>query len=298
MGAMNIKYSNSDKLFYFISYFIITFAFLIVLLPMINIVASSFSSPQATTSGKVTFWPIEPSLLGYKTIFQWKAIWTGYRNSAYYMILGTIINVIITLICAYPLSRLTLPGHRFISLFFVFTMFFSGGIIPNYILVRNLNMINTVWAMIIPGAMSVYNMIITRTYIRTSIPFDLLEASQIDGCSDLRYFWSIVIPLSKPVVAVITLFYAVEHWNSYFTAFLYITQNHRYPLQLVLRQILILSSIDTSAFVNPDAIEASQYMANLVKYGLIIVASLPMMVLYPFIQKHFIKGIMIGSLKG
>lgn len=292
-----IRY-GSDAPFYIITYILITILFLVVLYPLIYIVSSSFSSALAVTGGKVILWPVDFSLEGYKAVFENKSIWQGYRNSIIYCISGTVINLAVTLCCAYPLARRDLPARGFFSIFFSFTMFFSGGMIPAYMLVRDLKMLDTIWAMVLPSAMSVYNMIIVRTYIQNSIPGELLEAASMDGCNDTQYFFRILLPLAKPVIAVVALYYAVGHWNSYFNAFLYLNNRALYPLTLFLREILIMNSIDPNMISDPSLQEARQYMADLIKYALIIVSTIPMLIIYPFIQKYFIKGMMIGSIKG
>lgn len=270
---------------------------LIVLIPLVNIVASSFSSPGAVSSGKVLFWPVEFSLDGYKTVFQNKMIGTAYFNTFFYTIVGTMINLAMTMMAAYALARKNLPYKGFFMFLFTFTMLFSGGTIPNYMLIVNLKLYDTRWAMLLPGAISVYNMIIARTFIQ-NIPNELYEAASIDGCSDARYFFTMVIPLSVTLLSVLTLYYAVAHWNSYFDAFLYLTNRKLYPLQIVLREILIANSINANEVVDDLTMSAKQGMADLLKFSLIIVSSLPVLVLYPFVKKYFLKGVMIGALKG
>ena len=235
---------------------------------------------------------------GYRTVFQFDTVISGYLNSFKYMIAGTLVNVALTMVCAYPLARRTLPFRNGIMFLFSFTMYFGGGLIPSYLMVRSLGMLNTMWALIVPGAISVYNMIITRTFIQNNIPVEMLEASQIDGCNDLQFLVRMVLPLSKAILAVITLYYAVGHWNGWFDAFIYLNDRDLYPLQLILRDILIVSSIDPTTIDDPDLIERLEYTRDLVKYALIVVSSVPMMLLYPFVQKYFIRGVMIGSLKG
>ena len=292
------EYSTSDIVFFIIIGIVLTLFFLIVLYPCIFVVSSSFSSGSAVQSGKVILWPVDFSLSGYNMVFHTKTVWIGFRNSLFYTVVGTSINLVITMMCAYSLSRDDLPGRNFFSLLFTFTMFFAGGLIPNYLLLQKLKMINTVWAILLPGAMSAYNMIIARTFISSSIPKDLLEAAQIDGCSDIRYFTSIVIPLSKSIIAVLVLFYGVTHWNSYFNALIYLYDRNLYPLTLFLRDILALGNIDPTAVTDPDlAVKLEEY-ASVLKYALIVVTMLPVMVIYPFVQKHFVKGVMIGSVKG
>lgn len=287
-----------DKVFYLITGIIITFILIVVLYPLIYILSSSFSSPTAVSAGKVVLFPVDFSLEGYEAVFKNKDIVGGYLNTIFYALVGTFINVTLTMFLAYPLARTDLPGKNIIMFIFTFTMFFSGGMIPSYMLVKDLGLMDTRWAMLLPGALSVYNMIITRTFIQSSIPKEMLEASQIDGCNDIQYFFKIVLPLSKPVLAVITLFYVVGHWNAYFNAFLYLTDRTLYPLQIILREILIVNSIDPGMVVDEALLTAKQGIADLLKYSLIVVSVVPMMIIYPFIQKHFAKGMMIGSVKG
>lgn len=296
-GASGIDTARGDRTFYAIVNAIVGVFMLIVLIPLVNIVASSFSSPGAVSSGKVLFWPVEFSLDGYKTVFENKMIGTAYFNTFFYTIVGTMINLAMTMMAAYALARKNLPYKGFFMFLFTFTMLFSGGTIPNYMLIVNLKLYDTRWAMLLPGAISVYNMIIARTFIQ-NIPNELYEAASIDGCSDARYFFTMVIPLSVTLLSVLTLYYAVAHWNSYFDAFLYLTNRKLYPLQIVLREILIANSINANEVVDDLTMSAKQGMADLLKFSLIIVSSLPVLVLYPFVKKYFLKGVMIGALKG
>ena len=293
-----IQLSTGDRVFYFLVNLFALFMFVVVLYPLIYVVSSSFSSPDAVLSGKVVFLPVEFSLEGYKTVFGYQDVLTGYMNTILYTVLGTTINIIMTLICAYPLARKTLPFRNFFMFLFTFTMFFGGGLIPSYLLMRDLHMINTIWAIVIPGAISVYNMIIARTYMQTSIPGEMLEAAQVDGCSDARYFFQMVLPLSKAMIAVIALYYAVGHWNGWFNAFIYLNDRGKYPLQLFLRESLIANTFDPDSTMDPELLQKMRGMSDLLKYSLIVVSSAPVMLLYPFAQKYFIKGVMIGSLKG
>jgi multiple sugar transport system permease protein/putative aldouronate transport system permease protein len=293
-----IRLSGGDRIYYTVIHVILTLLLIIVLYPLIFVVSSSFSSPDAVSAGRVFLWPVDPSLEGYRAVFENGDVVSGYGNTILYTVLGTLINVAVTMVAAYPLSRKNLPGKSFFLFLFTFTMIFSGGMIPTYILIKDLHMINTLWAMVVPGALSVYNLMITRTYLQESIPGELLEAAQIDGCGDGRYFFSIVLPLSKAIIAVLVLFYAIGHWNAYFNAFLYLNDRKLFPLQLVLREILIANTIDTSTIVDPEVAAAKQGMADLLKYSLIIVSTVPVMCLYPFVQKYFVKGVMIGSIKG
>ena len=213
------------------------------------------------------------------------------------MVVGTCINLVMTMLAAYPLSRSDLPGQGPLMLVFTFTMIFSGGMIPTYLVIRKLHMLNSVWSMLIPGAINVYNMIITRTFMQ-SIPKELLEAAQIDGCSDFQYFVQMVLPLFKSVIAVITLYYAIAHWNAYFDAFMYLSDEKLYPLQIFLRDILINNKVDAGLIIVDEAAAAKEGLSDLLKYSLIVVATIPVMIIYPFVQKHFVKGVMIGAVKG
>ncbi|TDF91214.1 carbohydrate ABC transporter permease [Paenibacillus piri] len=293
-----VKEAKIDRIFNAVNYTILTLFFLTVLYPLVYIVSASFSSTDAVISGKVWLWPVEPGLKGYRAVFEYNAIWTGFANSLFYTVAGTAVNVVLTIIAAYPLSRKDFIGRNAIMFIFVFTIMFSGGIIPNYLLVRDLGLLDTPWAMILPSAMSVFNVIIARTYFQTTIPNEMLEAAQVDGCSDWKFLLKIVIPLAGPIIAVLTLFYAVSHWNSYFSALLYLKDRSLYPIQLVLRTILIQNQIDPSMVTNEDDLIARQGLADLLKYSLIVVATAPMLIIYPFVQRHFVKGVMIGSIKG
>lgn len=292
------NYSLGDKIFIGIVVLILTAFFIAVLYPCVFVISASFSSGTAVQAGKVVLWPVEPTLEGYKTVLNTPTVWLGYRNSILYTLVGTVINVSMTMVAAYCLSRKDLPGHNGVMLAFTFTMFFSGGIIPMYIQVQNLKLLNTMWSLILPGAISVYNLIVARTFIVNSIPSELLEASQIDGCSDLRYFFSIVLPLSGAIIAVEALFYAVGHWNAYFNAMIYLSKRELYPLTLYLREILMSSNIDPSTVSDPELQARLADMVGIIKYALIVVAVVPVLMIYPFVQKHFVKGVMIGSVKG
>lgn len=292
-----IQESLGDKIFLGVIYVVLTIVLVIVLYPLIYIVSSSLSSPLAVSSGRVWLWPVDFSLRGYQVALSNPQIVTGYLNSLFYTFFGTLISVTLTVMIAYPLSRKSFYGRNVLMFFIVFTMLFSGGLIPTYMVVRDLGMINTRWALLIPQAIFVWQVIIARTFFQSSIPDELEEASAIDGCSDLRFLWSVVLPLSKPILAVLVLMYAVSQWNAYFDALLYLKSVELHPLQLVLRSILILN---TTASSNMDAavmIERQQ-MAELLKYSSIVIASLPVLIIYPFVQRYFVKGMLIGSIKG
>lgn len=295
---MKIKYCKADKAYFTISGILMTALLLLVLYPLIYVLSASFSSGAAVSSGRVILFPVEFSLDGYEAVFSKPDIWRSYLNTIIYTVIGTVINVSMTMMAAYPLSRQKLKGKNIVMFIFTFTMFFSGGMIPSYILMKDLHLIDTVAVMVIPGALSVYNMIIARTFIQSNIPNDLYEAAGIDGCNDTRFFFAMVLPLSKSVIAVIALFSAVGHWNAYFNAMMYLNSRDLLPLQIILREILIMNQIDLSTVADPELVAKLASMADVLKYSLIVVATLPILCIYPFAQKYFIKGVMIGSIKG
>ena len=292
-----IRDTLGDKLFYAGCYLITALFMLAVLYPLVYILSASLSSADAITSGRMWLYPVDFSLVGYKYILKYDAIWLGYRNTLFYTFAGTLINVAMTMTCAYGLLRRGMRGRRFFTMLFTFTMIFSGGMIPNYLLMKNLKILNTVWCMLLPGAISAYNLIVAKTFIENSIPGDLLEAARIDGCSDVRFFFSIVLPLSKAILAVLLLMYAAAHWNAYFNAFLYLTDKKLYPLQIFLRQILVQSNMSAD-MLDPEAMAQMQTLQQILKYAVIVVSTAPMLCLYPFVQKYFRQGVMIGSIKG
>jgi len=295
--SSKIKHSKDELTYYTIVYITIAILTFSVIYPIIYIVSCSISLPSAVAAGKVVLFPVGFSLEGYKRVFAYERVYIGFRNSFIYTVVGTFLNVAMTMICAYPLARKKLPHRNFFTFLFSFTMLFNGGMIPTYLVMRDLRLLNTPWIMMLP-TFGVYNMIITRTYIQTNIPDELLESVQMDGCNDIQYFWSFILPLSKPVMAVCALQYAVGHWNSYFNAFIYLTNKNLFPLQVFLREILVLSQISPEDFVDEETSIQLQGMADLLKYALIVVATAPILCVYPFVQKYFVKGIMIGSLKG
>lgn len=290
---------TQDKVVYGINYMLLFLLLLIVLYPLIYIVSCSFSSGDALMSGKVRLLPVDFTLDSYEAVFKYNSIWTGYRNSIIYTIVGTAISIVLTLLAAYPLSRDDFQGKRFFTALFLFTMLFSGGLIPTYLLIKNLGLTDTIWAVVLPTSISAYNMIVARTFFVQSIPKELLEAAEIDGCSDFHFFLKIVLPLSAPIVAVLCLWVAVSLWNGYFNPMLYINSESKYPLQLVLRRILLLSQVNfNTSNVDPEKIAKNRYLSEMLKYGTIIISSLPLMIIYPFMQKYFVKGVMVGSVKG
>jgi putative aldouronate transport system permease protein len=292
-----IRESLSDRIFMFFVYLFLFVVLMIVLYPLVYVVSSSFSSPLAVSSGQVWLWPVEFSLRGYEVAFSNPQIVTGYANSLYYTFFGTLISVALTVLLAYPLSRRTLFGRNTIMIFITFTMIFYGGLIPTYLVVKNLGMLNTRWALLIPQAVAAWQVIIARTFFQVNIPDELAEAAELDGCGDLRFLWSVVLPLSKPILAVLVLMYAVGQWNAYFDALLYLKSADLYPLQLVLRSILILNTFVSGSMEASVMIERQQ-LADLLKYSLIVVGSLPVLLIYPFAQRYFVRGMLIGSIKG
>jgi multiple sugar transport system permease protein/putative aldouronate transport system permease protein len=291
--------TKADLIFLYAVYGIFFIVLIAVGYPMLYVISASFSSPNAVISGRVWLFPVDFSLKGYEKILNTRQVMIGYMNSAIYMVFGTMVNVVMTILAAYPLSRSDFKYRKPISVLFLFTMLFNGGLVPTYLLVKSLGMVDTRLAMIIPNALIVYNMIVARTYFSSSIPIELLEASQLDGCSDFRFVYSVVLPLSGPVIAVLTLWYAVTHWNSYFWALVYLRDDMLYPLQIALRSILLQAQMaETFTDVDAKTLIDMQGLSQLLKYSLIVVASAPLLALYPVIQKYFVKGVMIGSIKG
>lgn len=303
-NAIKIKDTKADKIFVGFVYLFLALALVIVLYPLIYIVSASISEPQFVNSGEMWLLPKGFTFEGYKTIFQNENIWRGYRNTIFYTALGTTINLAVTLPAAYALSRVDFYGKKLFMNFMLLTMFISGGLIPSYLLIKNLGMIDTIWALVIPNTASVYNIVVTRTFFQSSIPREMEEAAIVDGCSDFKMFIKIILPLSMPIIAVMGLFYGIGHWNSYFNALIYISNKSMYPLQMVLREILVLqdlSSNSTATNVSASTAEmlySKQQLVQVIKYGVMIVSTLPVIVVYPFLQRYFVKGVMIGSLKG
>ncbi|GIN69705.1 sugar ABC transporter permease [Bacillus sp. J14TS2] len=300
--ASVIKDTKADKIFKVFNFLFLTLAMLVVLYPLIYIVSASISDPKAVNSGDMWLLPKGVTFEGYKIIFDNPDIWKGYLNTIFYTALGTVINLAITIPAAYAMSRRDLSGRGLLMGMFVLTMFFSGGLIPTYLVVRNLGLIDTVWAMVLPNAAAVWNIIVARVFFQTSIPTELEEAAIIDGCTNFKMFAKIILPLSAPIIAVMALFYGVGHWNGYFNALIYLSDKQLYPLQLVLREILVLQEMSSnSTEISSSLAEAmnnKQQLAAVIKYGVMIVSTLPIIIVYPFLQRYFVKGVMIGSLKG
>ncbi len=296
-----MKESMEDKIFHLVVMIFLSIILGLVLYPLLFILNASFSDPFMVTTGQVWLLPKGFTTDGYRRVFQNSDILMGYKNTIFYVLLGTSINLFVTLTCAFSLSRKDFIGRNFFMILFSFTMFFSGGLIPNYLVVKNLGMINTVWALVIPNAVGMWNVVISRTFFQTNIPMELQESASIDGSSITRMFISIVLPLSKPIIAVMLLFYAVGHWNSFFLALIYISDRSKYPLQLILREILILQEMKAEMMQTGDELDDWLTQVNiveLIKYAVMIVSTIPVLLLYPLLQKYFVQGIMIGSLKG
>jgi putative aldouronate transport system permease protein len=293
-----MRETRGDRIFNVFNYSILVILFLIVAYPLIYVISASFSDADQVVMGNVWLYPVEPTLDGYKAVFKHKMVWTGYANSFFYMIVGTAVNVSLTVMAAYPLSRKDYVGRKLIMFMFVFTMMFNGGLIPTYLLVKSLGLLDTRAAMILPTAIGAWNVIITRTFLQSNIPDSMLEAAQMDGCSDFRFVAQVVLPLSGPIIAVITLFYAVHHWNQYFQALIYLRNQDLYPLQIVLRDILVRNQVNMEMMDDIETYIRREAIAELLKYSLIVFASVPVLVMYPFVQRYFVRGIMIGSIKG
>ena len=293
---------REDRIFDAVLFIILTLILLIVAYPLYWVIISSFSDPKAVSAGQVIWKPIGFTLKGYAEVFNDDSVVRGFFNAIVITVSGVLVNLAVTMPTAYALSRSKFGGKKIITAFYMVTMFFSGGLIPTYLVIRNLHMLDTYWALILPGCLGVYNMIVARTFFQSNISEELYEAAEIDGCTQGQFFFKIALPLSGAITAILVLYYGVGHWNSYFSALIYISDPEKYPLQLVLRNILItneaaLSQAATSAAARA-ALREKQELIDVMKYSLIIISSVPVLVLYPFIQKHFVKGVMIGSVKG
>ena len=292
--------SYADKVFDIVNLLVMIVLLLIFVWPLWFVVIASFSDPNQVWLGKVVLWPKGFTLVSYEELLQYKRIWIGYANTIFYTVVGTLVNLIMTVCGAYPLSRKDFMPRHFIMVLLLITMYFSGGLIPTYLVVSKLGLVNTRWAMIIPGAMSVYNMIVTRTYFMNSIPPSLQEAATLDGASSFQYLVRVVLPLSKPILAVIGLYYAVGHWNDFYSALIYLYDDSLLPLQSFLRDILMSTklTLNNTSSMDMATVAAKAQLAQTLKYSVIIVSTVPVLCIYPFIQKYFVKGVMIGSVKG
>lgn len=288
---------KSNSVFKVVTYTLAVLGMIIILYPLYFIVIASFSDPSAVSSGYVWLWPKGFTLDGYKELLNQNDLWVGYKNTILYTVAGTFIGLAVNIPAAYALSRKDLFGRRILTFIFLFTMFFSGGLVPIFLTVQQFHLYNTFWVMVLPFAVSVYDIIVARTFFQTSIPAEMWDAAQIDGCGTLRYFYTIVLPLSKAILAVIGLWIAVGIWNSYFNALIYLKDQSLYPLQLILRNILVTNQMQ-SAMGTGEAAQIALRKANLLRYSSIIVSTVPIMCFYPFVQKYFNQGVMIGAVKG
>ena len=298
----HLRRARGDVIYDTIIFIILTVLFLIVLYPLYFVVISSFSDPIEVSAGKVTIAPVGFTLDGYKEVFKTKTVVRGFINSLIITVMGTTINLLVTIPTSYALSRPDFTLKRPITLFYILTMFIGGGMMPTYIIVRNTGLLDTWWALVLPGCLGVYNMIVARTFFKTNIPLELMEAAKLDGCGNTKFFIYVVLPLSGAITAILCLYYGVGHWNSYFSALIYIQKRELWPLQLELRNILVLNTTVMTKQVMTEAelLEKKRLDAlkEMMKYSLIIISSIPVLVIYPFVQKHFVKGVMIGSVKG
>jgi len=292
-----IRLNLGDKIFDYCIYGLSALVMLIIIYPLYFIIIASFSEPSSVSTGQVWFLPRGFTLDGYRALFANESIWLGYRNTILYAAVGTLISLAVNIPAAYALSRRDMVFCKPLTFFFLITMFFSGGLIPTFMTVRDFGLYNTFWVMVLPFSVSIYNMIVARTFFRSSIPGELREAAEIEGCGNLRFFFTIVLPLSKAIIAVLALWSMVEHWNSYFTALIYLRDRALFPLQLILRNILVSNQLQ-SALGTGEAAQIALRTANLIRYGAIIVSTLPVMCVYPFVQKYFNQGVMIGAVKG
>lgn len=293
---------RSDIIYDTILFILLTLVFLVVAYPLYFVIISSVSDPIAVSNGDVTFYPIGFTLDGYREVFKTNTVVRGFLNSLLYTVCGVSVNLLVTLPTGYALSRKDFALKKFVTFFYMLTMFIGGGMMPTYLIVKQTGLLNSMWALIIPGAMGVYNMIVAKTFFSTNIPLELMEAAKLDGCGNTRFFFHIVLPLSGAITAILVLYYGQGHWNSYFSALLYINDREKWPLQLELRNILLLNSNTmTKEFITEEMRKEQarrEALANMMKYSLIIISSIPMLIVYPFVQKHFVKGVMIGSVKG
>ena len=301
----SIRKSKSDRIFDTVNIFFMSLFMIVSIYPLYFIVIASFSDPYKVLNGSVYFWPAGFTLESYQNVFREGRIWQGYFNTINYTVFGTLFSLLLTIPAAYTLTKKGMLGRKFLIFYFLIPMYFGGGLVPTYLQVKSLGLMNTPYTLIVLGGISMYNMIVTRVFFQSSIPEELYESARIDGAGELRVFATIALPLAKPIIAVMALFYAVDNWNSYFNALIYISNDNYQPLQIVLRNLLINNQMMISNMVSdlmdPDEVLAAarrQYMAQGMKYALIFVSSAPLLAAYPFVQKHFVKGVMVGSVKG
>lgn len=296
--------SLSNRIFYIFNSVLWIVVMLIILYPLYLVCIASVSDPDAIVKGQVIWHPVDFSLVGYEAVFQYKELWSSYANSIFYTATSVMISIVVTLSAAYALSRPKFQGKGFINFFFVFTMFFNGGLIPTFLVMKDIGLYNSRWILILMGCVSVWNLMVARTYIQSNIPEELYEAAMLDGATHFQYFGKVVLPLSKTIIAVLAVYYGVAKWNDYFSGLVYIRDRALLPLQTVLREILATLQVDkTSDYMmtmadNAASMQEAMRVANVSKYCIIVVATGPVVILYAFLQKYFEKGVMIGSLKG
>lgn len=296
-----MKSSRTDIVFQVINGVFIALFLIITLYPLIYVLSASISDPNKVLIGEMWLWPVGITFEGYKRVFQNMDIWIGYRNTIFYTVGGTLLSLAITLPGAYALACNTLPGRKGFSMLFLFTMFFSGGLIPLYLMLKGMGLTDTIWAVLLPPAASIWNIVITRTFFQSTIPPGLEEAAVIDGCSVFQRFFRIILPLSAPIIAVMALFYGVGRWNSYFNEMIFLNNRSLFPLQVFLRELLVVTQMNTTTMVSGDmavSLAEQTRLAAIIKYAIMIVSTLPIIVVYPFLQKYFVKGVMVGSIKG
>ncbi|WP_257351509.1 carbohydrate ABC transporter permease [Pseudalkalibacillus decolorationis] len=295
------KLSISDKAFNVLNYGFLSFVLALTFYPLIYVLSASISDPAAVSSGNMWLWPVDITFEGYRKVFENNAIWTGYRNTIFYTVLGTLLHLCILLPCAWALSRKELMAKKAILWVILFTMLFNGGLIPTYLVIKSLGMLNTVWAIVVPNVVGAWAILVARAFFQQNVPDQLVEAAKIDGASDFHIFFKMVIPLSAPIIAVMALFHAVGLWNQYFNALIYLTDQDMYPLQIILREILILQEVGgdsaAGAVGQTENLLEQAKTAELIKYAVIIVSALPLLIVYPFLQRFFVKGVLIGSVK-
>ncbi|MGI6691959.1 MAG: carbohydrate ABC transporter permease [Christensenellales bacterium] len=287
-----------DRMFNLITYLLLIVISVIMLYPLIYVFSASFSSTNAVVSGRVWLWPVEPTVIAYKQVLKNNQIITGYINSIIYSLGGTVVSVALSLAGGYALSSKKLVGSNLFNRLFIFATLFSGGMIPFYLVVRGFGMINTRWSLIIPNALNVFHIMLMRTHVRTAVPEEMLEAAVIDGCGHFRKLFMMVVPLSGSILAVLSLYCIVGQWNSYFNALMFLSNYDYYPLQIVLREILIMNTLNIESITDISMLELKQGLADIMKYALIVIASAPLIIAYPFVQKFFVKGVTLGSMKG
>ncbi|MFV0400216.1 MAG: carbohydrate ABC transporter permease [Oscillospiraceae bacterium] len=296
-GPSHLKPTLSDRIFDIFNFFIMLIVCICIAYPLWFVLVASFTDPDVVNQGKLLILPFDPFIGGYERILAYTPLWKSYWNTIVYTVVGTLVSLATTIPCAYSLSRTDMVGRRPMMFLFTFTMFFSGGIIPLYLVIQNINIYNTIWAMVLPSAVSVYNLIVCRSFFDSSIPAELLEASKLDGCSDFGFFFKIVLPLSSTIIAVMILFYGTAMWNQFMNALMFMQDQDRMPLQVILRNLIL---INQASNLSSDASEVimRQKLAEQLKYAVIVVSALPLLVAYPFLQKYFTKGVMIGAVKG